>query len=138
MKSVASAPRASTVSPGMRVGLNCARASHIAADPVFPSRSAVTTIRSGTTPSGPDSDGTDLIKKGAAAGLANDGWVVMPGGFVRIADDLDARAITLQQGGRTGDACSPRKHPPGVEDPRCIRLVRVPPLKEAPRRIQDV
>ncbi len=33
-----------------------------------------------------------------------DGWQVMPGGFVRIADELDARAINLQQGGRTGDA----------------------------------
>jgi len=37
MKSVASAPSASTVSPGLRAGLICARASHIAADPVFPS-----------------------------------------------------------------------------------------------------
>ncbi|AMN40719.1 circularly permuted type 2 ATP-grasp protein [Rhodoplanes sp. Z2-YC6860] len=34
----------------------------------------------------------------------NDGWRVMPGGFVRIADDLDARAVNLQQGGRTADA----------------------------------
>jgi uncharacterized alpha-E superfamily protein len=33
-----------------------------------------------------------------------DGWQVMPGGFVRIADQLDARAINLQQGGRIGDA----------------------------------
>ena len=33
-----------------------------------------------------------------------DGWRVMPGGFVRVADDLDARAINLQQGGRTADA----------------------------------
>ena len=33
-----------------------------------------------------------------------DGWRVMPGGFVRVADELDARAINLQQGGRTGDA----------------------------------
>jgi uncharacterized circularly permuted ATP-grasp superfamily protein/uncharacterized alpha-E superfamily protein len=33
-----------------------------------------------------------------------DGWRVMPGGFVRIADDLDARAVKLQQGGRTADA----------------------------------
>ena len=33
-----------------------------------------------------------------------DGWRVMPGGFVRIADDLDARAVSLQQGGRTADA----------------------------------
>jgi uncharacterized alpha-E superfamily protein len=38
--------------------------------------------------------------------LARDGngWRVMPGGFVRVADDLDARAINLQQGGRTADA----------------------------------
>jgi uncharacterized circularly permuted ATP-grasp superfamily protein/uncharacterized alpha-E superfamily protein len=32
------------------------------------------------------------------------GWSVMPGGFVRIADDRDARAVHLQQGGRTADA----------------------------------
>ena len=28
----------------------------------------------------------------------------MPGGFVRIADERDARAVSLQQGGRTADA----------------------------------
>ena len=33
-----------------------------------------------------------------------DGWPVMPGGFVRIADDVDARAVSLQRGGRTADA----------------------------------
>jgi uncharacterized circularly permuted ATP-grasp superfamily protein/uncharacterized alpha-E superfamily protein len=33
-----------------------------------------------------------------------DGWIVMPGGFVRIADDVDARAVNLQSGGRTADA----------------------------------
>jgi uncharacterized alpha-E superfamily protein len=33
-----------------------------------------------------------------------DGWRVMPGGFVRIADDSDARAVSLQRGGRTADA----------------------------------
>ena len=33
-----------------------------------------------------------------------DGWRVMPGGFVRVAEDLDARAVSLQRGGRTGDA----------------------------------
>jgi uncharacterized circularly permuted ATP-grasp superfamily protein/uncharacterized alpha-E superfamily protein len=33
-----------------------------------------------------------------------DGWVLMPGGFVRIADDSDARAVSLQRGGRTADA----------------------------------
>ena len=35
---------------------------------------------------------------------AGDGWRVMPGGFVRIADDVDARAVSLQRGGRTADA----------------------------------
>lgn len=33
-----------------------------------------------------------------------DGWSVMPGGFVRIADDVDGHAVSLQQGGRTADA----------------------------------
>ena len=33
-----------------------------------------------------------------------DGWRVMPGGFVRVADDIDARAVSLQRGGSTGDA----------------------------------
>src|SRR5712691_1156315 len=33
-----------------------------------------------------------------------DGWRVMPGGFVRVADDLDARAVSLQRGGSAGDA----------------------------------
>ncbi len=31
-------------------------------------------------------------------------WTVMPGGFVRIADNVDARAVSLQRGGRTADA----------------------------------
>ena len=34
-----------------------------------------------------------------------DGWAVMPGGFVRIADGTDAHAVSLQKGGRTADAC---------------------------------
>lgn len=33
-----------------------------------------------------------------------DGWTVMPGGFVRVAEDVDARAVNLQRGGRTADA----------------------------------
>jgi uncharacterized alpha-E superfamily protein len=35
---------------------------------------------------------------------SGDGWTVMPGGFVRVADDIDTRAISLQHGGRTADA----------------------------------
>ena len=31
-------------------------------------------------------------------------WQVMPGGFVRIADDSDARAVSLQRGAATADA----------------------------------
>jgi uncharacterized circularly permuted ATP-grasp superfamily protein/uncharacterized alpha-E superfamily protein len=34
-----------------------------------------------------------------------EGWAVMPGGFVRIAEGIDARAVSLQRGGRTADAC---------------------------------
>ena len=30
-------------------------------------------------------------------------WSVMPGGFVRIADNADARAVSLQRGGKTAD-----------------------------------
>jgi hypothetical protein len=35
----------------------------------------------GTTPTGPDSAGKDLIKKGAAAGLTVTGWTIMPFDF---------------------------------------------------------
>jgi uncharacterized circularly permuted ATP-grasp superfamily protein/uncharacterized alpha-E superfamily protein len=33
-----------------------------------------------------------------------DGWRVLPGGFVRIADNVDARAVSLQHGAATADA----------------------------------
>jgi uncharacterized alpha-E superfamily protein len=33
-----------------------------------------------------------------------DGWQVLPGGFVRIAEDVDARAVSLQRGAATADA----------------------------------
>jgi uncharacterized alpha-E superfamily protein len=33
-----------------------------------------------------------------------DGWHVLPGGFVRIADNIDARAVSLQHGAATADA----------------------------------
>jgi uncharacterized circularly permuted ATP-grasp superfamily protein/uncharacterized alpha-E superfamily protein len=35
---------------------------------------------------------------------SGDSWNVMPGGFVRIAENADARAVSLQRGGRTADA----------------------------------
>ena len=37
-------------------------------------------------------------------GRLGDSWPVMPGGFVRIADNADARAVSLQRGGATADA----------------------------------
>ena len=33
-----------------------------------------------------------------------DGWTVMPGGFVRIAEHVDARAVNLQRGASSADA----------------------------------
>jgi uncharacterized circularly permuted ATP-grasp superfamily protein/uncharacterized alpha-E superfamily protein len=33
-----------------------------------------------------------------------DGWTVMPGGFVRIAENVDARAVNLQHGASSADA----------------------------------
>jgi uncharacterized alpha-E superfamily protein len=35
---------------------------------------------------------------------SGDHWQVMPGGFVRIAENADARAVSLQRGGATADA----------------------------------
>ena len=35
---------------------------------------------------------------------SGDHWEVMPGGFVRIAENADARAVSLQKGGATADA----------------------------------
>lgn len=33
----------------------------------------------------------------------DEGWKVMPGGFCRVSDSLDARAVTMQSGGRSAD-----------------------------------
>ncbi|MFF4475662.1 chitinase [Streptomyces melanosporofaciens] len=42
----------------------------------------------GTTTSGPDSNGKDLVKRGAAAGLDVDGWAVMPFDFGQGSIDM--------------------------------------------------
>jgi len=52
----------------------------------------------GTTPSGPDSTGRDLINKGAAAGLAVDGWVVMPFDFGTSVPDMGKASINAANG----------------------------------------
>jgi uncharacterized circularly permuted ATP-grasp superfamily protein/uncharacterized alpha-E superfamily protein len=55
----------------------------------------------------------------------SEGWHVMPGGFVRIADDIDARAVSLQHGGRTADAWVLSDGPVGETTllPRAERIV---------------
>lgn len=44
----------------------------------------------------------------------DEGWTVMPGGFCRISETLDARAVTLQRGAKVADVCVPANAP--VED----------------------
>jgi uncharacterized circularly permuted ATP-grasp superfamily protein/uncharacterized alpha-E superfamily protein len=39
-----------------------------------------------------------------AVAVGDDDWMVMPGGFCRVSDARDARAISLQEGARTADA----------------------------------
>lgn len=40
-----------------------------------------------------------------------DGWSVMPGGFCRISETMDARAVNLQAGGRVADVWLPSEGP---------------------------
>jgi chitinase len=58
----------------------------------------VTYVTFGTTPSGPDSTGRDLINKGAAAGLANDGWVVMPFDFGGHSGSMGQASVSAMDG----------------------------------------
>ena len=57
-----------------------------------------TYVTFGTTPSGPDSSGVDLIKKGAAAGLANDGWTIMPFDFDGHSGTMGAATVSAANG----------------------------------------
>ncbi|MFE3182133.1 chitinase [Streptomyces violascens] len=58
----------------------------------------VTYVTMGTTPSGPDSNGKDLIKKGAAAGLANDGWTIMPFDFGSHSGSMGSVTVSALEG----------------------------------------
>ncbi|MFD9632020.1 chitinase [Streptomyces violascens] len=58
----------------------------------------VTYVTMGTTPSGPDSNGKDLIKKGAAAGLANDGWTIMPFDFGSHSGSMGSATVSALEG----------------------------------------
>ncbi|MGP9017417.1 chitinase [Streptomyces sp. BR1] len=58
----------------------------------------VTYVTMGTTPNGPDANGKDLIKKGAAAGFANDGWVIMPFDFNGHSGSMGSATVSALEG----------------------------------------
>ncbi|MGW2229750.1 chitinase [Streptomyces formicae] len=58
----------------------------------------VTYVTMGTTPSGPDATGKDLIKRGAAAGLANDAWVIMPFDFDGHSGTMGQASVSAMEG----------------------------------------
>ncbi|MFK4221688.1 chitinase [Streptomyces sp. NPDC019890] len=58
----------------------------------------VTYITMGTTPSGPDAIGKDLIKRGAKAGLAADAWVVMPFDFGGHSGTMGQASVSALEG----------------------------------------
>lgn len=53
-----------------------------------------------------------------------DDWQVMPGGFCRLSDEVDARAVGMQRGSRTADVwvLSPQKVAPTTLLPRADKL----------------
>ncbi|RNG27477.1 chitinase [Streptomyces botrytidirepellens] len=52
----------------------------------------------GTTTTGPDANGTDLVKRGAKAGLDVDGWAVMPFDFGQGSVDMAAATKSAVDG----------------------------------------
>ncbi|MER5866964.1 chitinase [Kitasatospora sp. NPDC002040] len=58
----------------------------------------VTYVTMGTTPSGPDATGKDLIKRGAKAGLANDGWIIMPFDFGGHTGTMGQATVSALEG----------------------------------------
>jgi chitinase len=58
----------------------------------------VTYITMGTNPSGPDATGKDLIKRGAASGLAADAWVVMPFDFNGHTGTMGQASVSALEG----------------------------------------
>jgi chitinase len=57
-----------------------------------------TIITFGTTVSGPDSTGLDMISRGANSGLANDVWAVMPFDFGGYTGDMGDATISAVEG----------------------------------------
>src|SRR5271166_1947195 len=72
------------------------------------------------------------------AAATENGWVMMPGGFCRIADQLDARAVSMGNGARAADvwvvadkAVSTRTLLPGSDTVRIRRIAGVLPSRAA-------
>jgi hypothetical protein len=57
-----------------------------------------TYITFGTATNGPDSTGKDLINKGAAAGLDNDGWTIMPFDFGGHSGSMGQVSVNAAEG----------------------------------------
>ena len=76
------------------------------------------------------------------AAATPDGWTIMPGGFCRIADQPDARAVSMGDGARAADvwvvsdkAVSPSTLLPAVDT---VRIRRIAGCGAEPRRRQSV
>ncbi|MET9612605.1 chitinase [Kitasatospora indigofera] len=52
----------------------------------------------GTTPTGPDAAGLDLVRKGAKAGLALDGWTIMPFDFGGHSGSMGSVTVAAADG----------------------------------------
>src|SRR5438105_11290964 len=72
------------------------------------------------------------------AAATPDGWIIMPGGFCRIADQLDARAVSMGDGARAADvwvvsdkAVSTASLLPAVDTVRIRRIAGVVPSRAA-------
>ncbi|BAM90989.1 hypothetical protein S58_50100 [Bradyrhizobium oligotrophicum S58] len=72
------------------------------------------------------------------AAATADGWTVMPGGFCRIADALDARAVSMGDGARAADvwvvadkAVAAHSLLPGSDNVRIRRIAGVLPSRAA-------
>jgi len=57
-----------------------------------------TYITFGTTPTGPDSTGRDMINRGAAGGLNNDGWTIMPFDFGGHSGTMGQASVAAAEG----------------------------------------
>jgi uncharacterized circularly permuted ATP-grasp superfamily protein/uncharacterized alpha-E superfamily protein len=72
------------------------------------------------------------------AAATRDGWTMMPGGFCRIADQLDARAVSMGAGARSADVWVVSDKPvpqrtllPGSDTVRIRRIAGVLPSRAA-------